>query len=604
MFASYLRSASAGLFGTSLVCLLLASTTTIALYSQQQIPGAFRSRVVVVPVDVHVADSRGRPITDLTQADFTILEDGKPQEIAHFAFQQLTAEPAAVDPGGPAFRQRQGTTLEPQRQRVFLLFLGRGRLQHPAMGVDGLLEFVSQRLLPQDQIAVMAWNRATSFTTDHARILSLLERFKTGHEEIEAWFAEQGRTLAAIYGTSDLPESIQRKIDAIFEGMGGRSIMPDPLADTDAVVAEHRQAIGDLMRNDAASQRTNPALSETWDEPLRSTGGALALDEYLQATGQSVHDLGNLYKAVSYLRYLEGEKHLIFVSAFGLFLPSVAGNSGIAAAAADARVAIDTFHTAGLPAYDSRQLVTPTVNSGSTLRSVADEARMAAWATANSPHFRVQTLRAISEYTGGVSWAYRRASDGLERVDQATRSSYLIGYHPRTDDWNGRYRRIEVKVNRDGARVLARGGYYARDQIVTTSRREFLTYTRIAAAGGYRGDAEDIGLELAVTGDARAKTVTVRMQVDPSRLSFENANGRHAVTLDVAIFCGDEDQEIVGELWRKVDLNFTDDTFARLKRERLEFEVTVSVSEIPRFVKAVVYDYGADLVGSSTAVLR
>jgi hypothetical protein len=87
-------------------------------------------------------------------------------------------------------------------------------------------------------------------------------------------------------------------------------------------------------------------------------------------------------------------------------------------------------------------------------------------------------------------------------------------------------------------------------------------------------------------------------------LSFENANGRHAATLDVAIFCGDEDQEIVGELWRKVDLNFTDDTFARLKRERLEFEVTVPVSEIPRFVKAVVYDYGADLVGSSTAVLR
>jgi hypothetical protein len=203
-----------------------------------------------------------------------------------------------------------------------------------------------------------------------------------------------------------------------------------------------------------------------------------------------------------------------------------------------------------------------------------------------------------------VSWAYRRASEGLERVDQATRSSYLIGYHPRTDDWNGRYRRIAVRVIRDGARVLARGGYSARVQIVTTSRREFLTYTRIAAAGGYRGDAEDIGLELHVTGDARAKTVTVRMQVDPSRLSFENANGRHAATLDVAIFCGDEDQEIVGELWRKVDLNFTDDTFARLKRERLEFEVTVPVSEIPRFVKAVVYDYGADLVGSSTAVLR
>lgn len=229
---------------------------------------------------------------------------------------------------------------------------------------------------------------------------------------------------------------------------------------------------------------------------------------------------------------------------------------------------------------------------------------MEAWRLANSPHFRVQTLRDISEYTGGIASAYRRASDGLERIDQATRTGYLVGYYPQTDARDGRYRRIEVKANRPDVRVLARGGYYARDEIVTTDRREFLTYTRIAAAGGYDRDAPDIRLQLDVTGNARAKTVTVRMQVDPSRLSFERTNGRHAVTLDVAIFCGDEDQEIVGELWRKVDLNFTDDTFARLQRERLEFEVTVSVTEVPRFVKAVVYDYGADLVGSSSVVMR
>jgi VWFA-related protein len=313
---------------------------------QQQVPGAFRSRVVLVPVDVHVVDSRGRPITDLRREDFTILEGGRPQEIAHFSVQHLAPEPPAQDEG-PAFRQPPGSTLTPQHQRVFLIFLARGRLQHPAMGVDGLIEFVRDRLLPQDQVAVMAWNRATGFTTDHVRALGVIERFKRGHEEIEAWFSEQDQTLAAIYGTGEIPPGIQQKIDAIFESTDRRVVLEDPLADTNALAAEQRRTIGDLMRNDLVSQRIGPELADAYDEAAPTPSAEFGLDEYLRASGQSVYDLGNLYKAVAYLRYLEGEKHLVFVSQNGLFLPSVSGRSGIAAAASDARVAIDTIQTGG-----------------------------------------------------------------------------------------------------------------------------------------------------------------------------------------------------------------------------------------------------------------
>ena len=70
---------------------------TIGLAAQQpQVPGAFRSRITMVPVDVRVVDREGRPITDLTRADFQVFEDGRPQEIS--AFDHVLFAPEAVDP--------------------------------------------------------------------------------------------------------------------------------------------------------------------------------------------------------------------------------------------------------------------------------------------------------------------------------------------------------------------------------------------------------------------------------------------------------------------------------------------------------------------------
>ncbi|MDO8795842.1 MAG: VWA domain-containing protein, partial [Vicinamibacterales bacterium] len=51
----------------------------------QQPPVTFRTEVNYVEVDATVTDAKGNPVTDLTQADFEITEDGKPQKITTFA---------------------------------------------------------------------------------------------------------------------------------------------------------------------------------------------------------------------------------------------------------------------------------------------------------------------------------------------------------------------------------------------------------------------------------------------------------------------------------------------------------------------------------------
>jgi Rieske Fe-S protein len=66
-------------------------------------------------------------------------------------------------------------------RRTFLILLGRGVLQEPSKGIDAMIHLVRDVAMPQDYIAVMAWNRATDFTTDRERLISILERFKKEH---------------------------------------------------------------------------------------------------------------------------------------------------------------------------------------------------------------------------------------------------------------------------------------------------------------------------------------------------------------------------------------------------------------------------------------
>ena len=60
----------------------------------QQEPPRFRGGVEIIQLDAAVLDRNRKPVTGLTAADFTVLEDGKPQPIV--AFQELTAP----DPDG------------------------------------------------------------------------------------------------------------------------------------------------------------------------------------------------------------------------------------------------------------------------------------------------------------------------------------------------------------------------------------------------------------------------------------------------------------------------------------------------------------------------
>lgn len=513
--------------------------------------GVFSAGTTLVPLDVRVVDRSGQPVTDLQQSDFTILEDGLPQRIDHFSTQAFVPDAPPPVPTRPR-RAADAFEFTSNRSRTFLIVLGRGRLQPPSKGVDAMRHLVGSRLLPQDQVAVLAWNRATDFTTDHDAVLRVLERFKLAHEGLEMRIVLWERSLQSFFNPGELPTDIQRDIDAVFGGSrAARAIAGPELERARTDEAEFGRPGGDL---DAALDHSPIILQ----------------------------DVTALYLGVAYLRHLAGEKHLVYVSEFGVSLRGMDGDQHLGRMAADARVVLDIIHAGGVPFGMSNGLSRHPPGLGMP---------------------QAMTGRNLASLTGGSFYHHKfpNASMDVDAMDAATRFQYLLGYYPSNAEWNGKYRRIEVNVNRPGLTVLHRDGYFGRRDTGSLERKNLLVFSRVAGAAAFERPIADVPVtadRAVVAMSGATGQVQVDVTIDASRLSFEDVNGRHHGSIEIAVFCAGRRDEAVGESWQTVEMAYRDEDLAAVKRAGFRHTVTMPVTALPQNAKIVVYDYGSDLVGT------
>ena len=78
---------------------------------------------------------------------------------------------------------------------------------------------------------------------------------------------------------------------------------------------------------------------------------------------------------------------------------------------------------------------------------------------------REDVLRRLGDETGGRAYFPRSTDDLLDdfhQIENELRSQYLVAYSPSNSTHDGRFRRVEVRVNaRPDARLIHRRGYYA-----------------------------------------------------------------------------------------------------------------------------------------------
>jgi VWFA-related protein len=567
------------------------------LTHQSQQPPTIRSRTTLVPVDVRVIDRDGKPVTDLKREDFAVLENGVRQDVRFFDAHTLTAEsprPGPLDLRKPltADSITPDSPFRAQNQRIFLFVFGRGRLQTPDTGIDNTIHFIQTRLLPQDRVAVMAYNRATDFTTDRASVIITIEHFKKSHEHIEALLKQQFSGLQAVYGGKTPYPEIQKEIDAVFHAPGAataRKLPPGTPTDAGQIADDRRKVTDDLQRAEILATR-DPSPFDTMDT-INSSFTDMSFEEYARASAQTSQDLGNIYTGINYLKYLDGEKHLVFVTEGGLFLPRLENDYSIAALASDARVVLDTLQTGGLITMD------PMVRNPQTGVARVDPSRLGR--VSNDQLNAGQTLRNLAAMTGGTASVYAPTDKALARVDVASRFEYLLGYVPANTVWDGRFRRITVTVNRKDVRVLYRHGYYAREDTRPLDRRAFLTYNRIAAAANITEPLNDLNIAATAEHVPGSPDVAVHVTLRADRIKFEDADGRHKASVQVAYFAGTAKQVVTGQDWQVVDLDLTDQNYQIFKTQGVSYTQSVPVTGDPVYVKVIVYDYGADALGST-----
>ncbi len=519
---------------------------------QQQVP-VFRSGTTVVPLTVTVLDKAGRPITDLKLSEFVVTEDGKAREIVSFFPQPFSARPAT--PMRAVSQTPWSPTVAPKTSRTFLFVLGPDRIQYPTKAVDGMMNLVRDKLLPQDAVGVLAFNRATDFTTDHERIIQMLERYKRGHERI-VFEVNEFRHRNLRYAPQ--PASTQAEIDALFRGTD------DPFRRaTDLLLGLDRPS---QNREQRADLRLN--LVDVQEE---ATTRGIGLSDLILETG-----VLKVYAGIEYLREMDGEKHLVFLGS-GLELLSVEDERRMARRASDARVTVDIIKTSGVV-----------------------EVALAALG-------RIQSLQNVSALTGGIYTGVSMADKALGAIDRSSRFSYLIGYEPVKVELDGAFRDVLVTVTRPGATVLYRHGYFAAEQPDPADLNDAVAQARVESAIRVGEASTDIALTATAVliRPGPKQEVVVDIVVDASRLVFKpNGDDMATVNVVLGIYCRNAKDQTVGMLIGRLTATVDRDRHRDYLEQGIPYSVRMPAPGIPYSVKVVASDYGSALVGTVVARVR
>jgi VWFA-related protein len=554
--------------------LLLVIAAGVVLSAQQPQQPVFRSGTTIVPLTVTVLDKQGRPVTDLRQSDFTVVEAGKPREILNFYPQPLTSGPVPPARTGPLNRFSPTTTLAPETRRTFVVVLGFDRIQYPTKAIDGAVAFIRQRLLPQDLLSVMAFGCATEFATDRSEALRLIERYRRDHERIVFEISEYRlRTRGA-----PLTPELNAKMDSVCTGKPitvNRKIIGRD--DSPGLPPRAVRSAADLL---LGMDRAQPIVEKKWDRLTTFT----ELQKEVDRRGQVISDLAAMatnfktYAAIESLRYMEGAKHLVILSR-GLGASSVEANRRTARRANDARVALHIIRTDGVPAN-------PGLGHVLFISHQLD----------------------IADLTGGYYTGNHYAEAALATVDRISRFSYLLGYSPTNPNPDGTYREVMVRVNRPDVTVRHRHGYHAVEHVEPLELKSLIVGARMESAGRYRAMAKDIRIEVRdISARPRAgagQDMRVTFWVDASRLAFTATPEGKAVQLELAAYIGDAKEATLGEFRDTLDLDLDAAGHARVLRDGITHTVSVPFSDTAKYVKLVVYDYGSDLLGSIVVTLK
>jgi VWFA-related protein len=401
----------------------------------------------LVVVDVVASDSQQNPVHKLSAADFTVLEDGKPQAVKIFEEHQTQA--SAPLPPAPKLAPGVFTNISiaPANGALNILLLDKLNTPMDAQTVvrDQVLKYLKQ-VPPGTRIAIF------SLTTE----LRLLQGFTSNPELLRALVeGKKGNQ-----GTSPLMNNAME---------GDQPGADDPMYDTEA----------DALGNDPdaamilANLQQFEVDQQSFQLQLRARYTMDALNQLARSMSSLPGRKNLIWFSGSFPVNIMPDPDMLTLSAnstatSGTFTPDPF--AGVASLEDEFRETVDLLARSQVAVYpiDARGLmVNPTMSatqSGSTMIRKPN-----GFANANTKFFQQTTeehgtMEDMAQATGGKAFVNTNGlKEAVQKAIEAGSNYYTIAYTPTNRKWNGDYRRIQVKVDHPGVTLAYRRGYFADD---------------------------------------------------------------------------------------------------------------------------------------------
>jgi VWFA-related protein len=533
---------------------------------------SFPAGTELVTVDAVVQDKKGEPILGLTAADFTIKEDGVIQGVQAF---EAVDRPAQVPPSGtavPVARRTSSNVDAAARVARSFVFVFDERHLDPAEAQRGrvaLTRFLETGVGAGDRVTLVG-------------------------------------TRAGVAWTARLPEGHEGLLQVLNQLQGRRSgeFVRDAISDYEALridrdsdpividrVARRFVATGGIHR-DARLPGDPPDRGENLDSE-RGLVRARAAEVYSRVATDNETTLALIERSLDGLAAVRGRKSMILVSGGFVHDPHLGSFRRVVTAARRANAAlyfIDARGLSGAPSAVQADSGVPTDfnDLGSTLEESREQS---------------EGSESLAADTGGFSVRDNDLLGGLERIGRESTSYYLLGYKPAEVRADGRFRKIEVTVGREGARVRARRGYYAPDAADKTRRVE-AGDAALQRAVNSPFELADVPLRATthVFGEAAPgkSAVLLTAEADIRGVAFATRGGTAKDTLELLLVVTNRESAEFYRFDQQFEMSFRAETRARY--EATWFPITRKLELVPGSYQAkiIVRDHNAGRLGSLT----
>jgi VWFA-related protein len=535
-----------GFVATAAALLLAVSarpqTAPVSTTQQQTQPPATNPFTLKVNSDlvltnVVVRDKKtGQLVKGLTEKDFTITEEGKPQHIVSFDFENVDQAAAlneatinAAAPNG-IFGAKNGTatTAELRDHRLIVMFFDLTSMQPDDIdrAQDAARNYINKQMHPADLVAVVSLNDTLSLDQDFTANKSLLLRTVNSYGGSQSEGFEAGAT-----STSNQVEDAS-------------SFTPDESEYNDINTDRELFAIEEISRS---------------------------------------------------LAYLNEKKSLLYFSG-GIQRDGIENQASLHAAinaSVRSNVAIYSVDARGL------QAISPLGDATTGNLRGANSFNGAALQNNLDSNFNSQEVMAtLSSDTGGKAFFDSNDFSGaFTRVQNDTSAYYVLGYHSTDARRDGRYRRLSIKVNRSDIKLDYRPGYYAPAdyQHATKDERERQLEEELASDL----PATDMGVYMQALYFRLAENrfyVPISLVVPGSQIPFVKGGDRDKATLDVIGQVKDPAGHDIGDVRDTVKLAI--DQSQQVRQKNVQYTTGFNLPPGKYHVKFVVRENVTGRMGS------